>query len=103
MADPKIYSDNLMTKERVAKLLGTNRTYISSIVNRRYKMSFTEYINRLRIQEAIRILSDPSNQDSLKSISESIGYNSTTTFYSKFKEVTGLTPASFRKQAKRME
>lgn len=99
MADPKTFSDNLLSKDRVAKLLGTNRTYISAIVNRRYNLSFTEYLNRIRIREAIRLLSDPENTDSLKTISEQIGYNSTTTFYTQFKEETGMTPAAFRKQA----
>lgn len=102
MADPAVYADKEVSKEKVARLLGTNRTYVSRMVNRIYGVNFPAYVNSLRIKEAIRVLSDPMNDTPLKTLADDIGYSSMTTFYAKFKEETGMTPASFRQKAKSM-
>ena len=31
--EEKVFTDNLLTKEKVAEMLGTNRTYLSQIIN----------------------------------------------------------------------
>ena len=62
MREEKIYKDNFITKDKVAEILGTNRTYLSRIINEQSKLSFTHYVNRFRIEEAIRLLSDPNNE-----------------------------------------
>lgn len=103
MEDRNVYTDNTISKEKVAKMLCTNRTYISKLVNHVYRMTFTEFINSLRIKEAIRRLSDSTDDTPLKILSEQLGYNSMTTFYSKFKDETGMTPASFRQKAKSLD
>lgn len=102
MADKSVYTDNLITKEKIVRRLGTNRTYFSRFINDCYKMSFTRLINSFRIKEAVRLLSDPDVSLPLKSISEQLGFNSQSTFYSQFQEATGMTPASFRNKACRL-
>lgn len=102
LLDKTIYTDNLLNKDKLARRLGTNRTYLSRFVNIRYKMSFTNLVNSLRIKEAVRLLSDPTVDTPLKTISEELGYNSQTTFYTKFNEATGMTPAAFRNKARQM-
>lgn len=97
LREERIYTDNLLTKEKVAELLGTNRTYLSQVINERTKQTFTQFINGYRTQEAIRQLSDPNNQIALKSLSVQLGFNSMTTFYNQFQAVTGMTPARYRK------
>lgn len=59
MREEKIYKDNSITKDKIADLLGTNRTYLSRIINEQSKQSFTHYVNSFRIEEAIRLLSNP--------------------------------------------
>lgn len=102
MLNKDIYSYNMITKEKIARQLGTNRTYLSQMINTVYGMSFTDFINSLRIKEAIRILSNPADDTPLKDIAHSLGYNSISTFYSNFKDETGMTPAAFRQRAKKM-
>lgn len=99
LLDPAVYTDNLISKDKIARLLDTNRTYISKLVNERYGMTFTQYINSLRIKEAVRRLSDPTDDTSLKDLADILGFNSMTTFYSRFNEYTGMTPAVFRAQS----
>lgn len=102
MSDPAVYCDPEISKEKVSRLLGTNRTYVSRMVNRLYGVNFPAYVNALRIREAIRVLSDPVNTVPLKTLAQEIGYSSIATFYVKFKEETGMTPASFRKKVKQI-
>jgi len=39
-----------ITLTNVSKLLGTNRTYLSSIINQQYGMNFNTYINHFRVK-----------------------------------------------------
>ena len=98
MTEEHIYTDNLLTKDKVAELLGSNRTYLSQIINEQTGKTFTQYINDYRIQDAIRQLSDPNNQISLKALSIELGFNSPTTFYKQFQIATEMTPTQYRKQ-----
>ncbi|WP_418660849.1 helix-turn-helix domain-containing protein [Bacteroides ilei] len=102
LAEDKIYSDNLLTKEKVAEMLGTNRTYLSQIINEHTSQTFTQFVNGFRIQEAVRILSDPENSTPLKAVSAELGFNSTTTFYNQFQAVTGMTPTQYRNKVKNL-
>lgn len=99
MLDPEVYTSNDISKDKVARLLGTNRTYLSQIINEHYGMSFTQFINSLRIKEAIRRLSDPECDVPLKMLSAELGFNSMSTFYSQFNADTGMTPATYRSMA----
>ena len=96
MREDKIYKDNTITKEKVAELLGTNRTYLSRIINEQSKQSFTHYVNSFRIEEAVRLLSDPTNDTPLKAISADLGFNSISTFYNLFQSTVGMTPSQYR-------
>ena len=93
MREEKIYKDNFITKDKVAEILGTNRTYLSRIINEQSKLSFTHYVNRFRIEEAIRLLSDPNNETPMKAISAELGIlNSISTFYNLFQSSVGIDP-----------
>ncbi len=80
----------------VAVELNTNRTYLSNYLNRVQKTSFLDYINRLRLEYACTLLSDPANHDTLEVISEKSGFNSFSTFYRSFVKAYSTTPGKFR-------
>lgn len=103
MREEKIYKDNTITKDKVAELLGTNRTYLSRIINEQSKLSFTHYVNSFRIEEAIRLLSDPANQTPLKAISAELGFNSIATFYNLFQSAVGMTPSQYRNKVMELQ
>lgn len=44
----------------LAQKLGTNRTYLSALINDTYGMNFSRYINTLRFKELEKITNDPS-------------------------------------------
>ena len=103
MRENKIYRDNTINKDKVSELLGTNRTYLSRIINEKTQMSFTHYINRFRIDEAVRLLSDPTYDTPLKALAIDLGFNSLSTFYNLFQASVGMTPAQYRSKVQELE
>lgn len=94
----KVYTDSGLTRETLAKMAGSNRTYLSVAINKNAGVSFSQFINSYRIQEAIRVLSDPANSDyPLKALSSDLGFSSMTTFYKQFQSEVGMTPSAYRK------
>lgn len=98
MRESKVYREKNLTRERVAELIGTNRTYLSQVVNEKTGMSFIHYINSYRIEEALEVLSEASNEIPLKALSSDLGFSSITTFYKLFQEKVGMTPAKYREK-----
>ena len=98
MKEQKVYCENLLTKERVAEMLQTNRTYLSQVINEVYGKSFTQYINDLRIEEAVRRLDNPDSRRALRLIGQDLGFNSPTTFNTQFLQRTGMTPTQYRQK-----
>lgn len=94
----KVYTDSSLTRETLAKMAGSNRTYLSIAINKNAGVSFSQFINSYRIQEAVRILSDSSNADyPLKTLAADLGFSSMTTFYKQFQAEVGMTPSAYRK------
>lgn len=100
----KIYTDQELTLEKLAKLCKTNRTYLSKIINEEYKQNYTDLINGYRINEAIRLISDPviSQKYSIEAIANESGFTNISSFNTTFKKITGLTPSDFRKNISRI-
>jgi tetratricopeptide (TPR) repeat protein len=100
----KIYTDQELTLEKLAKLCKTNRTYLSKIINEEYKKNYTDLINGYRINEAIRLISDPviSQKYSIEAIANESGFTNISSFNTTFKKITGLTPSDFRKNISRI-
>ena len=46
----------------MCRQLGTNRSYLSTFINREYGMNFSRYINRLRLEELERLRTDPAQK-----------------------------------------
>jgi YesN/AraC family two-component response regulator len=96
MIRDKLYKDSSLTKERLANILDTNRAYLSQVINKHTRLSFNHYINRLRIEEVRRILSDPEDDTPLKAIASDTGFNNLATFYNAFQSVIGMPPSAYR-------
>ncbi|MDR1716413.1 MAG: helix-turn-helix domain-containing protein [Prevotella sp.] len=103
MRNEHIYKQNDLTKEKLAALLNTNRTYLSQVINKYSGLSFTHFINSFRIEDAVHVLSDPNNDIPLKALSSDIGFNSTTTFYTAFQSSVGMTPSLYREKVHQLD
>lgn len=100
MQNDQVYKNSLFTREKMAELLGTNRTYLSQTINEQTGLTFTHYMNKYRIEEARRILADPQDYTPIKAIAADLGFSSVTTFYTLFKAVVQMSPDQYRKHAR---
>lgn len=97
-----IYRHNDISLAYISELLNTNQWYVSRIINEYAKMSFSNYINSYRIDEAVSILSDINNDTPLKALSDYLGYNSISAFYRSFQKETGVPPSKYRTEVRCM-
>ena len=101
MEQEKIFLNNKLTIEDVAKKLNTNRTYLSQIINEKTDTNFNNFINKYRIKEAqLRLLDDENKSYSIEGIAQTVGFSSKSTFNGAFKKYTGLTPSEYIKMKK---
>lgn len=81
----------------ISKMLNTNRTYISHIINEELKMSFSEFINGYRVAYAKKILKDKDASNlTLSQIAEMSGFSNDSTFYRVFKSIEKTSPGVYR-------
>ena len=95
----KLYLKNDFSINELAKLLDTSRSYVSQVVNERFGLNFSSFINEFRIKEAMRLLSKPENEMyTIDTIAKNVGFKSISAFNSAFKKVSGVTPSFFMKK-----
>ena len=97
IVENRYYQDNTLTLQKLAQLLGTNRQYLSNYINQEKHVSFYDYINDFRLEEAKRLLEskDEGNKHSVEEISLMSGFNSYITFLRSFKKKYGQTPLQY--------
>lgn len=93
----KKYKDKNYSAKRLAEDLGTNTRYISAVVNVRFHMNYTSFINKYRIEEAMSILVDKRYQDlKMEDVSDMVGFANRQSFYASFYKIMNMTPREYR-------
>ena len=93
----KAYRDKDYSAKKLAKEIGTNTRYISAVVNDRFHMNYSQFVNKYRVDEAMRILSDMRYQDlAMSDICDMVGFANRQTFYASFYRFIGVTPRQYR-------
>ncbi len=94
----KLYLNPNLSVTDLSQQLNTNEKYISKAFSVGFGNNFYRFINMLRTNEAKKILTDPDcDHLTYDQIADRVGFNNQFTFQRQFKELTGLTPTSFRK------
>lgn len=75
MTQERLYERKNLTIEEAARLLGTNRGYLSRAVNSFAGVSFNAYVNSFRIKAAVSALSDRADTTPIKVLADRLGYN----------------------------
>jgi len=76
----KLFLEHDLRLEQVARMLGTNRTYLLTALNSCMHMTFKEYINRLRINYAEQLMTEDPTL-SKNDVAMRSGYNTLSSFY----------------------
>lgn len=90
----KYYKENINLNS-ISDVFFISPNYLSSIFNERNKVSITEYINLLRIEESKKYLLDRSM--SVSDICKKVGFNNSSYFSQIFKKFNSITPNEYRK------
>jgi len=99
MVENKPYLDENLNLKSLSEAVGTTTHKLSQVLNEQMELTFFEYINKFRIEEVKKRLSDSSNQQyTLQAIAFDSGFCSKSTFYTTFRKNTGMTPGDYLKQ-----
>ncbi len=98
MLDQKPYLNPMLTLKELALQVSLSPRYLSQIVNEYAHQNFYDFVNRYRIEEAKRLLSDRSAGLNVTEILYEVGFNSKSSFNTAFKQLTGVSPSQFKKR-----
>ena len=96
MESKRLYLQSDLSVATLAMELGTNRTYLSNLINQYLHTTFTNYVNAYRVRYAKSLLL--KTDDTIEEIYQAAGFQSRTTFWRAFAQVEGCTPKEFRKK-----
>ena len=97
--EKKCFLENNINLERFANLIDMKPRDLSRIINNHYQMTFFDFVNGLRIEEAKRLLSATEYaQESIIDIVFKSGFNSQASFHRHFSRLVGCTPTEYRKK-----
>ena len=81
----------------VAKELGMSDSQFSRFFRRATGNTFTEFVNRIRINRACQLLRETERY--IADISLEVGFNNMANFNRRFLDIKGMTPSDYRKQS----
>lgn len=100
----KCYLEPELNISILAQKTGTNREYLSQIINKTYNKNFNDFVNYHRVQESVEILkkivAGELENWTMDIVAEKSGFKYTSTFYPAFKQMMNMSPAEFRKALK---
>lgn len=102
MNDTEIICQQGLTLAKLAKMIGSNTSYVSQVINEKYGMTFSNLLAHFRVREACCRMDDVEHYGkmTIEAISESVGFRSRVTFFSAFKREIGMSPSDYWKIAK---
>lgn len=102
MEQDRAYLDPELTLAMVAQKLDVNTAYLSQAINAQLQVRFSDFLNNYRIDEAKRLLADPSfDKYTIDTLAKKVGFKSISPFYRAFRKHTGVSPNTFKRNASR--
>ncbi len=93
----KIYLLKDLKISDVSNRLGTNRTYVSNIINRHYKVNFAGYVNNYRVNYARELLKDQPGIG-VEELTDRSGFGSVNSLYRAFQSKENISLSRYRKK-----
>ncbi|RPI01667.1 MAG: AraC family transcriptional regulator [Ignavibacteriae bacterium] len=99
METEKPYLDPNITLIDLSKKVLIPHRSLSEIINNTLGLNYYDFINKYRIEESQRLLSDHSAEGkTILEILYEVGFNTKSSFNQAFKKHTGTTPTEFKRQ-----
>lgn len=97
-----LYTNKRLNKAQLAAVLKLTELQLAQILKEYIGKGFTDFVNYYRVEAVKEKLKDPKYKDiTLMGVADECGFNSKTSFYRVFKEITGITPADYFEQLKK--
>jgi len=98
MRSEKLHLRSDLTLPKLAVMVDCSVNHLSQVLNAGFGMSFFDYLNAYRIEEAKQMLCTRQGAThAILDIPFAVGFNTNSAFYSAFKKSTGQTPAQYRR------
>jgi len=99
MDEERLFLDPDLTLNKLSLRLRVHYNHLSRIINERFGLSYNDFINKYRIEEARKKLTAPEEKEStVLDIAYSTGFYSKSVFNAAFKKFTGMTPTEYRQK-----
>jgi len=100
MTQKKPYLDNDITLVSLSEITNIPQKELSQVINQEFDINFSHFINRYRVEEAKKLLSNSLKNKNLSilDIAFNVGFNSKSSFNMVFKNHTRLTPSAYKKE-----
>lgn len=92
----KLYLNSSLTIMDVVQVVGTNRTYLSALINQRYNQNFCSYVNSFRV-EALKELILVNTTCAHEVLAECCGFGSVSSMKRAVSSITGLSISEWKK------
>lgn len=94
--DEKIYLNSQLNIMDIVQAVGTNRTYISSIINQQYKQNFCSFVNGYRVEELKNKIIE-NQDDTNETLAECCGFGSVISLRRAVSSKTGMSLNEWKK------
>lgn len=94
----KIYLNSELNILDVVQAVGTNRSYISSVINQQYNQNFCSFVNNFRMQELQRVYAENPEYTN-ESLAEYCGFGSVSSLRRCVYSKTGLSITEWKNQS----
>jgi len=85
----------------LANEINTTTNKLSWVLNNSYKKTFYELVNEYRVADFLKRINQNKHKEfTIMSIAVDVGFNSKSTFYKAFKEITKMTPSEYIRKTK---
>lgn len=91
--EEELFRNPGFSRDDLCRLGGSNRMYVSTCINKYAGTNINQWINKARIDYAIRLIGQ--GEDDLTKLSEQSGFTSLKSFFRSFKQFTELTPRQY--------
>lgn len=98
----QLWRDPALTLAGLARILGTNTTYLSRGLGAASGKNFNTIINRRRVAEMQHLLDTPGEERELLMLAFDVGFNSKASFNRAFLDLAGMTPSQWRLKSQKL-
>lgn len=94
MEQEQLFRFKGLTVAELAETVGSNRTYVSACINHLAGQSFSDFVNKWRIEYAMELMRSDAGL-TITEVADRAGFTDRTTFYRSFKKMTGKGPTEW--------